>query len=79
MERALWLDCGGTSDRLNDVDLVDIEYEDLFIIAINPNSFPGIILVKFEKVTFYTENLTRKVELWIFSLMKKHHKTKDLY
>ena len=35
----------GTSDRLNDVDLVDIEYEDLFIISINPNSFPGIIII----------------------------------
>ena len=40
------------------------------------------ILVTFpshlKKITFYTEILTRKVELWIFSLvslLKKHHKT----
>ena len=31
--------------------------------------------ISFEKITFYTEILTRKVELWIFSLMKKHRKT----
>ena len=25
-------------------------------------------------VIFYTEIMTRKVELWLFSFMKKHHK-----
>ena len=29
----------------------------------------------FEKITLYTEILTQKVELLIFSLVKKHHKT----
>ena len=38
----------------------------------------GYFSISFEKITFYTEILTRKVELWIFSLIslvKKHHKT----
>ena len=36
----------GTSDRLNDVDHVDIEFEDLFIIAINQKTFPGNIGIR---------------------------------
>ena len=35
-------------------------------------------VISFEKITFYTEILTRKVELWLFSLVsfvKKDHKT----
>ena len=52
--------------------------------CIFPNSmekwvlYLGYFSISFEKITFYTEILTRKVELWIFSLvslMKKHHKT----
>ena len=38
----------------------------------------GYFSISFEKLTFYTEILTRKDELWIFSLvslMKNHHKT----
>ena len=38
----------------------------------------GFFSISFEKITFYTEILTWKVELWIFShfsLKKKHHKT----
>ena len=38
----------------------------------------GYISISFEKITFYTEILTQKVELWLFllvSLMKKDHKT----
>ena len=31
--------------------------------------------ISFEEITFYTEILTRKVEFWNFSLVKKHHKT----
>ena len=34
--------------------------------------------IEFGKITFYTEILTWKIELWIFSLVslkKKHHKT----
>ena len=30
--------------------------------------------VWFENITFYTEILTQKVELWIISLMKENHK-----
>ena len=38
----------------------------------------GFFSISFEKIMFYTEILTWKVELWIFSLVsleKKHHKT----
>ena len=40
-----------------------------------PNSMENYVLylgyfsISFEKITFYTEILTRKVELWIFSLV----------
>ena len=38
----------------------------------------GYFSISFEKITFYTEILPSKVDLWIFSLVslvKKHHKT----
>ena len=38
-------------------------------------SYLGYFSISFEKITFYTDILTRKVELWIFSLvslMKKY-------
>ena len=41
-------------------------------------SYLGYFSISFEKITFYTEILTRKVELWTFSLvslLKKQHKT----
>ena len=41
-------------------------------------SYLGYFSISFEKIRFCTEILTRKVELWIFSLvslLKKHHKT----
>ena len=38
-------------------------------------SYLGYFSISFEKITLYTEILTWKVELWIFSLMKKYHKT----
>jgi hypothetical protein len=44
-------------------------------------SYLGYFFISFEKITFYAEILTRKVELWIFSLVslvKKYHKTNFL-
>ena len=41
-------------------------------------SYLGYFSISYDKITFYTEILTWKVELWIFSLvslMKKHYKT----
>ena len=39
-------------------------------------SYIGYFSISFEiKIPFYTEILTRKVELWFFSLVKKDHKT----
>ena len=39
----------------------------------------GYFSISFEKITFYTEILTQKVELWIFFFtrftLKQHHKT----
>ena len=45
-------------------------------------SYLGYFSISFEKIMFYTEILTRKVELWIFSLVslvKKHNKTTFQY
>ena len=46
----------GTSDRLNDVDHVDIEFEDLFIIAINQKTFPGNIGIIRKMLTGIVKN-----------------------
>ena len=35
----------------------------------------GYFSISFEKITFYTEILTQKVELWIFSLVSLEKKT----
>ena len=47
----------GTSDRLNDVDHVDIEFEDLFIIAINQKTFPGNIGIRKMLTGIHSEKL----------------------
>ena len=40
-------------------------------------SYPGYFSISFEKITFYTEILTRKVELWIFFTRFTHEKTQQ--
>ena len=37
----------------------------------NQVSYLGHFYISFEKITFYTDILTQKVDLWIFSLMEK--------
>ena len=38
-------------------------------------SYLGYFSISFEKITFYTEILTQKVELWIFFTRLTHEKT----
>ena len=51
MEKSSMAGC----DRLNNVDHVDIEFEDLFIIAINQKTFPGNIGIR-EMLTGIVKN-----------------------